>query len=218
MLSFFAAMLVSYLLGSIPTSIIVGKMLRGGHFDIRQQGSGNAGGTNVLRVLGWKPGLAVMLIDAFKGFAATLWISPWRPFGPAPISADVMPILCGVAAVCGHVWTVFAGFRGGKGVGTATGMVVALYPLAAAICFVIFAAVVYFTRYVSLGSLLAAVCLPLTLWAGEKFFLKSVPAPVFQFSLVLVVLIFYTHRQNLRRLLAGTENRFGEKREAQPSS
>ncbi len=218
MFSFLAAVLVSYLVGSIPTSIVAGKAMRGRDFDIRQQGSGNAGGTNVFRVLGWKPGIVVMLIDAFKGFAATLWISKWQPFGPSPIGDEVMPILCGVAAVLGHIWTVFADFRGGKGVGTASGMVVALYPVAALICFVIFVAVVYLTRYVSLGSLLAAACLPLILWLGEKFFRQAVPGPMFQFSLVLVVLIFYTHRQNLRRLLAGTENRFGQKREAQAPS
>lgn len=218
MLSLLAAMLASYLAGAIPASIIAGKIARGRDFDIRAHGSGNAGGTNVLRVLGWKAGVAVMLIDAFKGFAATLWLSKWQPFGPAPIEAEVMAILCGVAAVIGHVWTVFAGFRGGKGVGTATGMVVALYPVAALICFAVFVAVVYFTRYVSLGSLTASACLPLILWIGEKFFMKHVPAPMFQFSLALVALIFYTHRHNIRRLLAGTENRFGRKSRAQASS
>ncbi len=218
MLSFLTVVLASYLAGSFPTSILMGKILRGRAFDIRTQGSGNAGGTNVFRVLGWKPGVLVMLIDAFKGFAATAWISPWQPFGLSPIGADVMPILCGVAAVMGHIWTVFADFRGGKGVGTAAGMIVALYPLAALICLGLFIIVVYFTRYVSLGSLLAAAGLPLILWAGEKIFMKQVPAPMFQFSLVLAVLIFYTHRQNIRRLLAGTENRFGQKREAQASS
>ena len=218
MLSFLAAVAASYIIGSFPTSIIAGKLLRGRTFDIRAQGSGNAGGTNVFRVLGWKPGLTVMLIDAFKGFVATAWISKWQPFGVSPISAEVLPILCGVAAVCGHIWSIFADFRGGKGVGTATGMVVALYPLAAAICFLIFAAVVYWTRYVSLGSLLAAACLPLILWLGEKFLLQQVSAPMFQFSLALAALIFYTHRQNIHRLLAGTENRFGQDRGAQASS
>jgi glycerol-3-phosphate acyltransferase PlsY len=217
MLSLLAAVAVSYIIGAFPTSIIAGKILRGRNFDIRTQGSGNAGGTNVFRVLGWKPGAVVMLIDAFKGFAATAWIAKWQAFGSTPISTEVLPILCGVAAVVGHIWTVFADFRGGKGVGTAAGMIVALYPFAALICFFIFVAVVYWTRYVSLGSLLASACLPLILWLGEKFFMKQVSAPMFQFSLVLVVLIFYTHRQNIRRLLAGTENRFGQKRETQVS-
>lgn len=214
MLSFVTVVLASYLAGSIPTSILVGKILRGADFDIRREGSGNAGGTNVFRVLGWKPGLFVMLIDAFKGFAATKWIAHWQPFGASHIDASVLPIICGVAAVVGHIWTVFAGFRGGKGVGTAAGMIVALYPIAALLCAVIFVGVVYLTRYVSVGSITAAACLPLILFVGEKYFRSEVPDPVFQFSMALTVLIIYTHRQNIRRLLAGTENRFGQKRNA----
>ncbi len=214
MLSFFTVVLASYLAGAIPTSIIVGKILRGRDFDIRNEGSGNAGGTNVFRVLGWKPGVFVMLLDAFKGFAATLWVAHWQPFGPSHIDATVLPIICGVAAVIGHIWTVFAGFRGGKGVGTATGMIVALYPIAALVCFVIFVGVVYLTRYISVGSIIAAACLPIVLFLGEKFFMNEVPDAMFQFSVMLTILIIYTHRQNIRRLLAGTENRFGQKRNA----
>ncbi|NUO84168.1 glycerol-3-phosphate 1-O-acyltransferase PlsY [candidate division KSB1 bacterium] len=212
MLSFVTVVIVSYLVGSIPTSIIVGKILRGTDFDIRKEGSGNAGGTNVFRVLGWKPGIFVMAFDALKGFAATLWISHWQPFGPSHIDESVLPIICGIAAVVGHIWTIFAGFRGGKGVGTAAGMIVALYPIAALICFAVFVGVVYLTRYISLGSMTAATCLPIVLLLGEKIFRQEVPDAMFQFSLALTVLIFYTHRQNIRRLLAGTENRFGQKR------
>ena len=124
------------------------------------------------------------------------------------------PIICGIAAVIGHIWTVFAGFRGGKGVGTATGMIVALYPIAALVCFGIFVGVVYLTRYISLGSMIAATCLPLVLLLGERTFKNEVPDAMFQFSVALTVLIIYTHRQNVRRLLAGTENRFGQKRSA----
>lgn len=214
MLSFFTVVLASYLAGAIPTSIIVGKILRGADFDIRTEGSGNAGGTNVFRVLGWKPGLFVMLVDTLKGFVATFWIAHWQPFGSSNIDPTVLPIICGVAAVVGHIWTVFASFRGGKGVGTATGMIVALYPIAALVCFGIFVGVVYFTRFISLGSMIAATCLPLVLFIGEKYFMHDVPDAMFQFSVALAVLIVYTHRQNLRRLLAGTENRFGQKRSA----
>lgn len=214
MLSFFTVVFASYLAGAIPTSILVGKMVRGMDFDIRKEGSGNAGGTNVFRVLGWKPGIFVMLMDAFKGFAATKWLAHWQPFGPSHIDATVLPIICGIAAVIGHIWTVFAGFRGGKGVGAATGMIVALYPIAAVVCFVIFVGVVSLTRYVSVGSIAAAACLPIVLFLGERFFRSEVPDPMFQFSIALTVLIIYTHRQNIRRLLAGTENRFGQKRDA----
>ncbi|NUM77872.1 glycerol-3-phosphate acyltransferase, partial [candidate division KSB1 bacterium] len=115
MLSFLIVLLAGYLVGSFPTAIIVSKILRGKDFDIRTQGSGNAGGTNVFRVLGWQAGLVVMLVDVFKGFVATYWISKWQPFGVPYIDETVMPIITGVAAVLGHIWTVFANFRGGKG-------------------------------------------------------------------------------------------------------
>lgn len=215
MWSFIAVLAASYLAGSLPTSIIVGKILRGFDFDIRREGSGNAGGSNVFRVLGWKPGVAVMVIDVGKGMVATLLIAQWRPFGPVFASITVVQILAGLGAVCGHIWTVFAGFRGGKGVGTAGGMIIALYPIAALICFVIFLVVVLLTRYASLGSLVAAVSLPLVL--------VILPAPVradaevlLFFSVLVCALIFYTHRANIRRLLNGTENRFGRRTMAAP--
>lgn len=214
MLTLFVVLGLGYLVGSFPTAILAGKLLRGWDFDIRREGSGNAGGTNVFRVLGWKPGLVVMLIDVFKGFAATQWVSQWQPFGTAYIDSTVMPILTGLAAVCGHIWTVFADFRGGKGVGTAAGMIIALYPVAAIICLGIFVAVVYFTRYVSLGSMLAALSLPVVLLLMQILFNKDVPDALFQFSLLVGVLIVFTHRKNVRRLIEGTENRFGKPRAA----
>lgn len=214
MLTLFVVLGLGYLVGSFPTAILAGKLLRGWDFDIRSEGSGNAGGTNVFRVLGWKPGLVVMLIDVFKGFAATQWVSQWQPFGTAYIDSTVMPILTGLAAVCGHIWTVFADFRGGKGVGTAAGMIIALYPVAAIICLGIFVAVVYFTRYVSLGSMLAALSLPVVLLLMQILFNKDVPDALFQFSLLVGVLIVFTHRKNVRRLIEGTENRFGKPRAA----
>ncbi len=214
MLTLIAVLLLGYLVGSFPTAILIGKIVRGWDFDIRNEGSGNAGGTNVFRVLGWLPGLIVMVIDVYKGFVATLWVSQWQPFGTAYIDSTVMPILCGLAAVCGHIWTVFANFRGGKGVGTAGGMIIALYPLAAVICLVIFVAVVYLTRYVSVGSMVAALSLPVVLWLMQVFFNNEVPDALFQFSILVGVLIVFTHRKNIRRLIEGTENRFGKPRAA----
>jgi glycerol-3-phosphate acyltransferase PlsY len=210
--SLIAVLSASYLVGSIPTSIIVGKILRGRDFDIRKEGSGNAGGTNVFRVLGWKPGITVMAIDVLKGVLATLLISQWKPFGHIPPNDTVLQILAGLAAVCGHVWTIFAGFRGGKGVGTAGGMIIALYPIAALICFLIFIIVVFFTRYVSLGSIIAAVSLPIliSLWPPPP---PRDAEALIAFSLLVSGLIIYTHRSNIRRLLSGTENRFGKSRE-----
>jgi glycerol-3-phosphate acyltransferase PlsY len=214
MLTLIAVLLLGYLVGSFPTAILVGKIMRGSDFDIRNEGSGNAGGTNVFRVLGWKPGLIVTLIDVFKGFVATLWVSQWQPFGSGYIDATVMPILTGLAAVCGHIWSMFADFRGGKGVGTAGGMIIALYPVAAMVCLAIFILVVYFTRYVSVGSMVAALSLPVVLWAMQVFFNNDVPDALFQFSILVGVLMVFTHRKNIRRLIEGTENRFGKPRPA----
>lgn len=209
--SLLAVLALSYLVGSIPTSIIVGRILRGRDFDIRKEGSGNAGGTNVFRVLGWKPGLTVMAIDVGKGVLATLLVSQWEPFGKIFLSPTVMQIISGLAAICGHVWTIFAGFRGGKGVGTAAGMIVALYPIAALICVVVFILVVFFTRYVSLGSICAALALPLVLLILPPS--TEVDTDVlFLFSLLVSGLIVFTHRSNIKRLLSGTENRFGKSR------
>lgn len=212
MLTLIAVLLLGYLVGSFPTAILAGKVLRGWDFDIRSEGSGNAGGTNVFRVLGWKPGLFVTLVDVFKGMAATLWVSQWQPFGTAYIDVTVMPILAGLAAVCGHIWTVFAGFSGGKGVGTAGGMIIALYPIAAVICLAVFVSVVFLTRYVSVGSIVAALSLPIVLALMQVWFQQDIPDAFFEFSILVSVLIVFTHRKNIRRLIEGTENRFGKPR------
>ncbi len=211
-LSLIAVLAASYLIGSIPTSIIAGKILRGQNFDIRKEGSGNAGGTNVFRVLGWRPGITVMAIDVLKGVVATLLISQWKPFGHIPLNETVLSIFCGLASVCGHVWTIFAGFRGGKGVGAAGGMIIALYPVAALICFAVFTLVVFLTRYVSLGSISAAVALPVVLLALPARSQRMDADALFIFSLLVCGLIIFTHRSNIRRLLSGTENRFGKSR------
>jgi len=214
MLTLIAVLLLGYLVGSFPTAILTGKIVRGWDFDIRHEGSGNAGGTNVFRVLGWQAGLIVTLVDVFKGVVATLWVSQWQPFGTSYIDTTVMPILTGLAAVCGHIWTVFANFRGGKGVGTAGGMIIALYPVAAIICLAIFIVVVYLTRYVSVGSMVAALSLPGVLWLTQSLFNYEVPDALFQFSILVGVLMVFTHRKNIRRLIEGTESRFGKPRPA----
>ncbi|MFQ6617929.1 MAG: glycerol-3-phosphate 1-O-acyltransferase PlsY, partial [Fidelibacterota bacterium] len=159
MLSLILIVISGYLVGSIPTSIIAGKLLRG--IDIRKHGSGNAGATNVFRVLGPKPGIAVMLIDIGKGVLATLVISSIR-VDPVPLSAALVQIIAGLSAVSGHIWTIFARFRGGKGVGTAAGMVFSLFPIAALICLGVFVVIVISTRYVSIASMSSAVALPLS--------------------------------------------------------
>ncbi|HID39863.1 MAG TPA: glycerol-3-phosphate 1-O-acyltransferase PlsY [Calditrichaeota bacterium] len=201
-------LLLSYLAGSIPTSIIVGKILRG--IDIRDYGSGNAGGTNTFRVLGWKAGLFVSAVDVFKGFAATSWLAQLS-FGTSVLPEDALRIITGFAAVAGHIWTVFAGFRGGKGVGTAAGMLSALYPLALLVCLFIFLCVFLISRIVSLASISAAISLPVILSIFRYVVNRPVDDILYYFSFFAAVLIVFTHRTNIRRLISGTENSFKKK-------
>jgi len=177
----FIVFLISYIIGSIPTSIIATKISNAG--DIRKFGSGNAGGTNVLRMLGWKIGVAVILFDLFKGVVATYYVPQlfWDP-NPLPFNnttpfADytVVQIICGIAAVSGHIWTLFAGFKGGKGVATGAGMVLGLAPVEFIVALVVFAVVFIAWRYVSLGSITAALAIPLTMFLRENVFLVEIP-------------------------------------------
>lgn len=194
----------SYLLGSLPTSIIVGRVFFGK--DPRDLGSGNAGGTNAFRVFGWKGGVPTVLVDVAKGLAATLLIS--RIPVPGAIPHELMQIAAGCAAIVGHVWTVFAGFRGGKGVATAAGMLVGLYPVALLVCIGLFGITLITFGIVSVASLCAALLFPLVLLVLDAAGVAHVSPLLFWFSLPVVLLIFYTHRANIARLLRGQENRF----------
>ncbi len=204
---------LSYLVGSVPTSIIVARASRG--IDIRLHGSGNAGGTNVIRVLGWKLGVFVILIDMAKGLLATIVIARMMqgsiPFENKTPFDDftVVQIIAGCAAILGHIWTVFAGFRGGKGIATAGGMLIGIAPVEVAVSFGVFTVVLLLSHYVSLGSLSAAVAFPLTMFFRENIFLVNIEGyrTLIYFSLAISLLIIYTHRANIKRLLKGTENR-----------
>lgn len=199
-------LLLSYLMGSVPTSIIVGQVTRG--IDIRHYGSGNAGATNALRVLGWKAALVVVLVDIFKGWFTAAVISGWTfgaTLGDLPFSdPHLAAILCGAAAVLGHTFTIFAGFRGGKGVGTLGGMLIHLFPLAVPICLAVWVLMIIATGYVSLGSVTAVTLLPLVTFLRYGTLNSSLG----YFSLLIAAFIWFTHRSNLARLLRGTENRF----------
>jgi acyl phosphate:glycerol-3-phosphate acyltransferase len=212
MISTLLAIVLAYLVGSIPTALVAGKLLRG--IDIRQHGSGNAGGTNVFRVLGWKPGVAVMLVDVFKGFVASYGV-PQLAYSSTVLPADLLALLCGIAAIIGHIWTVFAGFRGGKGVGTAAGVLLALYsPLVVLICFAVFLLVLLLTRIVSISSMSAGVAFPAVLSLFKYAWQQPVSSIYYYFSFFAAGLIIFTHRSNIKRLLNGTENRFGKKKES----
>ncbi len=201
-------LLASYLLGSFPTSIVVGKTLKG--IDIRQYGSGNPGATNAFRVLGPAAGVFVFAIDLAKGMVAVLILTRLSS-SSFPINLELLRILAAVAVISGHIWTVFAGFKGGKGVGTAAGALLALAPVEVAIAFGVWAAVTFCSGYVSLGSLSAAVTLPLCLGIGKLVLNRSVSSEFLVFACLLAGLIILTHRTNIRRLLRGEENRFGSR-------
>ena len=193
------ALVLSYLSGSIPFAAIAGR-LRG--VDLRKQGSGNLGATNVFRVLGWKIGLLVFLADALKGALPVLYLPPRIVDSREPI---VWAIACGVAAIAGHVRPVFLKLRrGGKGVATAAGVFFALAPIPMAITFAVFVVVVLATGYVSLGSMLSAIVLPtlLLVTLGPR-------SPLFIVSAVIAAFVFWTHRSNIGRLRRGEEHRFG---------
>jgi acyl phosphate:glycerol-3-phosphate acyltransferase len=205
--------ILSYLIGSIPNSIIISKAVSG--IDIRNHGSGNAGGTNVMRVLGWKYGLVVIFLDALKGAIAVVIISRLF-FGPLPFE-NVSPfddftlvqIIAGMSAVIGHIWTVFAGFKGGKGIATALGMLLTLITIDMLIAVGIFGLVVLISRYVSLGSIIAAISVPATLFIRENLFHVDIPgySTLFPFIIGVTALVIFTHRKNLVRIINGNENK-----------
>ncbi len=189
-----AGVLVAYLLGSIPTSYVVAKLVAG--IDLREHGSRNLGATNLSRVLGWRYAVPVGLFDALKGAIPVLWIAPWSGSSPW------LPVVLGAVAVLGHVYSVFVRFRGGKGVATAAGVVAAVAPLAFALSAAVWLLVVWTSGYVSLGSISAALSFPLgvLLFGPQEERILAV-------GIGLAVLIVYTHRGNLQRLLRGTEPR-----------
>ena len=192
---------LSYASGSLPFAWLAG---RAAGVDLRQQGSGNLGATNVFRVLGWKIGIAVFLADALKGALPVLLLPPRID---SPVDPGLWAIACGIAAIAGHVRPLFLRFRkGGKGVATAAGVFFALAPLPMLVTFGLFVAVVVATGYVSLGSLLSAVVLP-----GFLLVTQGSRAPLFVVSLVIASFVFWTHRANIGRLRRGEEHRFGKR-------
>ena len=208
MLTLGTIVIVSYFVGSIPASIIVSKLWSG--IDIREHGSGNAGSTNVFRVLGWKPGVFVVLLDFTKGMCAVIYVSGIS-FGDAPFGNDVLQIIAGSTAVAGHVWTIFAGFRGGKGVMTTAGVYMGLAPVTALICMTLFALVAYSTRIVSIGSLTAAIALTVVTLVRKYWLYHAISTPIVAVTVLISLLIIYTHKSNIQRLIQGTENKFEKK-------
>jgi glycerol-3-phosphate acyltransferase PlsY len=198
------AVALAYVSGSIPFALLAGKA---SSVDLRRQGSGNLGATNVFRVLGWKIGVAVFVADALKGALPVLLLPERIESGRDPV---IWAIIIGMAAIAGHVRPLFLKFgKGGKGVATAAGVFFALAPLPMLYTFAVFVAVVLVTGYVSVGSLTSAVVLPslLLITAGAG-------SPLFVVSLIVASFVFWTHRSNIGRLRRGEEHRFGKRGEA----
>lgn len=193
------AVIISYLLGSVSFSIVIARLVKG--IDIRQHGSGNAGATNTLRVLGKGPGIAVFILDIAKGVAA-VWIGHALNGG----YESWAPVLCGLAAIVGHNWPVWFRFKGGKGIATTVGVIATLAFIPALIAGVVAIAVIATTRYVSVGSLLFAALVPIGIG------IMTGSGPMLWASLLICIFAFVRHRSNLVKLVQGKENKLGAKR------
>lgn len=194
--------LVAYLLGSIPTSVWIGKWFY--KTDIREHGSGNAGATNTIRVLGWKAGGPVFFIDGLKGFiAASLVI--YTNFSHGTNAYVNFQLALGFAAILGHIFPIFAKFKGGKGVATMLGIVIALTPLPAALAFIVFLIVLFAFKYVSLSSIVAGISYPVIIW----FVFTELPISIKIASIVMATALIITHKKNINRLLKGEESKAG---------
>jgi glycerol-3-phosphate acyltransferase PlsY len=196
-------LIVAYLFGSIPTAVWIGKAFYG--IDVREYGSGNAGATNTFRVLGKKAGIPVMLIDILKGFTATslVYFIGMSTTGGIHLQINYKLAL-GIAAVMGHLFPVFAGFRGGKGIATLFGMVLAVNLQAALLCVIVFIVVLLITRYVSLGSILGGFAY---LIGVTFYFNNDTNNLVVIFGMCICLLILVTHQKNIERLLKGKESK-----------
>lgn len=206
--------ILSYLIGSIPSAVIISKRFFG--FDIREKGSGNMGSTNAFRVLGWKWGIIVQVLDILKGVVAVLVIAEFVGkdinLGNYTWFQDstIVKWIAGLSAVCGHIWSAFVSFRGGKGINTAAGMLVAIAPIDVSIAVGIFILAVIFSGYISLGSISAAFAFPSSLFVRYNLFHVDIPgySILIYFSIILSLILIYAHRKNIIRLIKGTENRF----------
>jgi acyl phosphate:glycerol-3-phosphate acyltransferase len=199
-------LILSYLLGSIATAVWTGKIFHG--VDVREHGSGNAGATNVIRVLGWKTGIPVLFIDVLKGWAAAMLPVFFNLAGVGTALLINYQILAGLAAIIGHIFPVFAGFRGGKGVATIFGVLLAIHPLLTISSLGVFLCILLITGYVSLSSMSAGVAFPILLLL---FF--DTPSVFFKiFSIIVALALIITHRKNISRLLKGEESRLFRKR------
>ncbi len=188
---------LSYVFGSFPTAYLMGKWIKG--IDIRQHGSGNVGFTNLYRVTGLKPAIIVLLADILKGLIPVL--AGFYLFGVSP-KARIIAIFLGMATIIGHNWSIFLKGKGGKGVATSAGVFLALIPVPTVLAFIIFGGIVFFTHYISLGSIIGSIFLPLIAYLNNE------PKETIVFAIITAVLIIIKHRSNVKRLFNRNENKF----------
>lgn len=214
MLSLGILILVSYFVGAIPFAYLVGKVFKG--VDLRTKGSGNLGSTNAFRVLGVPLGIVVQVLDVAKGFISTNFVSRLM-FGALPFhnytpfeDFTLVKIIAGLACVVGHTYSVFVSFKGGKGINPAVGMLISLTPLDVLITAGFFTLVLLSSGYVSLGSIIASIVFPMTLFVRENVFRVEIDGyhTLIYFSIAMSLFLIYNHRSNIKRLLTGREHRF----------
>ena len=197
-------LILSYLLGSISGSMLIGKFKK---VDIRNMGSGNAGGTNALRTMGKKFALGVILIDILKGYFAVEFISILYLF-PITINTSITsltPSICGLGVVLGHVYPLYYNFKGGKGAGTMVGVLLSVYPFSLIVCLVFWLVSLILTGYVGFSTIIAGISLPIYI---ALFYNAGISTPFGLFTIFIAIFILYTHRANINRMILGEENRF----------
>ena len=191
-------LLAAYLIGAFPTSYVVGRLVRG--IDLRQHGSGNLGATNTYRVLGWKAAVPVFIVDIAKGWFPTLFFPLWDS---SPVAEWALAY--GAAAIIGHMFSIYVGFKGGKGVATSAGVFLALAPVAIGIALLVWTIVLWLSGYVSLASIISALLVPLLVY------ITLGASPTLALAVVLAMVVVYAHRANIKRLARGEEHRFSRK-------
>jgi acyl phosphate:glycerol-3-phosphate acyltransferase len=194
-------LLLAYLIGSVPNSLWIGRLFF--NMDVRDHGSKNAGSTNTIRLLGYKAGIPVLLLDILKGWLAVKLIYLTNYYIPATGDYINFQLLLGLAAIIGHIFPVFAGFRGGKGVATLIGVILAIDPLSTLICIGVFMLTLLITKYVSLSSMIAGLSFPVLVIVVFK---TTTPSLII-FSLIVFVLLLFTHQKNIERLARNEEKK-----------
>jgi len=194
---------LAYLLGSLPSAVWLGQAYYG--IDVRDFGSGNSGATNTFRVLGRKAGTLVMALDIFKGLTAVTLATVWMQLGFVAESQIILfKLVFGISAVIGHIFPIYVGFKGGKGVATLLGMVLGINPLVAGVCIAVFIIVLLITKYVSLGSILGTLTFPAMLLISD---VEPNDAILVVFGFTFFIVVLFTHKKNVQRILNGTENK-----------